>query len=176
MVRGKKREILSRPEGGVEEAEAADVEPPAADDGEGEDLGHQQQRHLHHHVAQAQRARRPPEAEEGGGGVEEREADPDHAVAGHGDQQAGEVDARHARLHLQAHHGEVADVVGAEGEHQDEERVEGDHPEDVLEEDEGAVEAEEALPGELLGRPVPLHRVPLAALPTHLRLFVNMQK
>jgi hypothetical protein len=52
-------------------------------------------------------------------------------------------------------------VVWTEGKDEDEEGVEGDDPEDVLEEDEAAIEAKESLPGELLCSAVPLHRVPL---------------
>ena len=36
--------------GGIEEGEAADVQPPAADHREHQDLGHQQQGHLHTHT------------------------------------------------------------------------------------------------------------------------------
>ena len=44
--------------GGIEEGEAADVQPPAADHREHQDLGHQQQGHLHTHTQSSLRERR----------------------------------------------------------------------------------------------------------------------
>merc|ERR1719317_1896148 len=96
--------------------------------------------------------------------MEESQGDADHAVASHGDQQAGKVDPVHPSLHLQPQQGEVTYVIGAEGEDQDEECVEGDHPEDMFQEDQAAIEAEQSLPSELLCCSVPLHRIPLVSL------------
>lgn len=52
-------------------------------------------------------------------------------------------------------------MVGAKSEDDDEEGVQRDDPEDVLEEEERAIQAEKAFPGELFSCAIPFHRVPV---------------
>ena len=96
--------------------------------------------------------------------MKEDEEDADDAVARHGDDQAGEVDPHDARLQFEPHDGKVADVIGTKGKYEDKESVEGDNPEDVLQEDQGPVQTQQSLPSQFLRRSVPFYRVPLICL------------
>ena len=99
---------------GIEKGQGANVEPEPADDRERDDLDDEEEGDLDDDVTEAHDAGGGAEAEERGRGVEEHEGDADDAVAAHGGQHPLEVGAGDEVLHLEAHDGEVADVVRAE--------------------------------------------------------------
>ena len=61
--------------------------------------------------------------------MENDQKETNNTVTSHCDDQTREVDPNHAGLQLEPHHGEVTDVIRTEGEDQDEESVERNHPE-----------------------------------------------
>lgn len=65
-----------------------------------------------------------------------------------------------------------AEMIRRVSEHQDEERVQRNDPEDVLEEHQGAVEAEQTFPCYFFGGPVPLHWYPVVVVSDHVALGI----
>ena len=100
---------------GVEQTERADVEPPAADDGESDDLDDKEQRHLDDDVAEAEYPARLAEPEERRDFVQDHEGGTYHAVATQGCEHPFKVRTVDPIVDFEAHDHKVAYVVWREG-------------------------------------------------------------